>query len=110
MDLVTLSANFWTETVFSLILAGLGLLYRSMHKKIKHTQNEQIASKHGIQAILRDRIIQMYNFCHDKGYCSIYALENALSMYQAYKALGGNGTIDGLIQEMKDMPRRPSLE
>ena len=57
------------------------------------------------QAILRDRIIQMYNTYYiDKKYMPIYARESLDHMYKEYKALGGNGVIDGLVQKLYSLP------
>ena len=58
----------------------------------------------GVQALLRDRIIQAYNHYTDKGYCPIYGLENVESMYRQYHALGGNGAITELVDRLKELP------
>lgn len=110
MDFLTLTLKYWVEALFGLTLAGFGILFKTMYKKIKDTQSELVASKYGIRGILRDRIIQMYNYHSNKGYCPIYELENALSMYKEYKALGGNGTIEGLIQDLQKLPKHSPAE
>ena len=66
--------------------------------------SEQDAVKLGIQALLRDRIIQTYNHYSAKGYCPIYGLENAESMYLQYHALGGNGAITKLLEALRELP------
>jgi hypothetical protein len=60
----------------------------------------------GICALLRDRIIQGYNFYSGKGYCPIYAIENLTELYDQYKKLGGNGTISKLIDYIKALPTK----
>jgi hypothetical protein len=65
---------------------------------------EQEAIKLGIQALLRDRIIQSYNHYMDKGICPIYALENINALYTQYHALGGNGTITEIVKKLKNLP------
>ena len=46
-----------------------------------------------MRSMLKDRLIQAYNYRHDKGYFPIYARETFDEMYDAYHKLGGNGTI-----------------
>ncbi len=92
--------EYWVEVVFSGVLAIFGILYRSLHKKLK----EQEHIKLGVQAILRDRIISSYNQYMEKGYYPIYAQENVNRLYEQYHNLGGNGTVTHLVQELADLP------
>lgn len=61
----------------------------------------------GLQAILRDRILQACDRCLDKGYLPIYARENIEHMYKAYHGLGGNGTVTKLIDRIYQLPFEP---
>jgi len=92
--------RYWTEMLFSAALSLLGMAYKKLAKRLK----EQDAIKLGIRALLRDRIIQVYNHSYDLGYCPIYALENAVAMYEQYHALGGNGTVTELLDRLKELP------
>ena len=58
----------------------------------------------GVQALLRDRIIQAYNHYQEKGCCPIYGMENVLAMYKQYHNLGGNGAITELVEKLKELP------
>jgi hypothetical protein len=92
--------RYWIEVIFGLTSAGLIAAYKKLSRKVK----EQDAIKLGIQALLRDRIIQSYNHYQDKGCCPIYALDNVTALYIQYHALGGNGTVTELVERLKDMP------
>ncbi|MDF2591406.1 MAG: hypothetical protein K0S75_872 [Clostridia bacterium] len=92
--------KYWIEVLFGLICAGLVALYRKLQMKSR----EQDAIKLGIQALLRDRIIQSYNHYHEKEFCPIYALDNVTALYTQYHALGGNGTVTELVERLKDLP------
>ena len=70
---------------------------RSMFKK---QSEEQEAIRKGLKALLRDRIIQMYNHYFNQRCIPIYARDNISSLHEEYKALGGNGTIDGLVKKL----------
>ena len=69
-------------------------------KKIKN----QSAVQDGVRALLRDRIIQAHNHYAEKGYIPVYGMENVLAMYNAYHALGGNGTGTELYERVKKLP------
>ena len=84
----------WVGWLFAAMVPALGYVYAKI-----------IAIRAGLRALLRDRILQAYNHYHeDKGYCPIYALENVEEMYKQYHALGGNGTITKLVEELKELP------
>lgn len=85
--------KFWTEFAFTALAGGVTFLIK-----------KYMAMGCGIQALLRDRIIQAHNYYMDKGYCPIYAKENVEEMYKQYHNLGGNGTITKLYETMMAMP------
>lgn len=92
--------KYWLEVLFGLIMTGLTLAYRRLAEQVKRQKTVEM----GIQALLRDRIIQTYNEYEDKKYCPIYARENVEELYHRYHDLGGNGTITGLIDKLRELP------
>lgn len=104
MEIGPTAFEYWLEVLFGLIIAMMGWGYRILVKKFKKMQTEQIATKLGIQALLRDRIIGVYNHYSDKGFCPIYALENVLDLYKEYQALGGNGAVTKLMEDLIELP------
>lgn len=91
--------KYWLQVLFA---AALGLLTKAVRKEMK----DQKAIKLGVQAILRDRLIQSYNHHTEKGCCAIHDRENVLNMYNQYHNLGANGVIDGLVEEVMGLPVR----
>lgn len=67
-------------------------------------KKKNAAVANGMQALLRDRIIQSYNYYHDKGYCPIYARENIKKLYNPYHELGGNDVATDLVEELFELP------
>ena len=62
----------------------------------------------GLQALLRDRIIQAYNhYVQDRGWIPIYAKESIDACYKSYEALGDNGVIDNLMQQINELQNYP---
>lgn len=95
-NLLTYISQNWPAWVVASFVPVIGYLF----VKVK-------AVMMGVQALLRDRIIQAYNHYADKGYCPIYGKENVRRMYEAYHALGGNDVATKLKEELMDMRTEP---
>lgn len=93
----------WVEWLFMVISALLGLGYHRLSKQLADEKVKNEAIQDGIQALLRDRIIQSYNHYSDKGYCPIYGKENVKRMYDAYHVLGGNDVATQLKDKLLAM-------
>lgn len=95
--------EYWLEFIFSGGLFILGFFLRIAilrYKRLSLVEN-------GLQALLKDRILQAYNYNIQQGYCPICTLESICDMYEQYHALGGNGTITKLVNELKQLPTTP---
>lgn len=68
------------------------------------------ANDRGVQALLRDRLIQSYNYHTDKGYAPIYARENWENMWKQYHNLGENGVMDNLHEMFMSLPTEKQEE
>ena len=55
-----------------------------------HGKNK--AMREGLRSLLRAEIIRAYEKYTERGYCPIYAREPLTKVYEAYHAMGGNGT------------------
>jgi len=95
--------EYWIEALFGLITTLMGYFIRKLNKKV----TEMSAIKMGVQALLRDRIIETYNHYMEKGFCPIYARESLLEMAKQYYNLGGNGIVPTLIDKIKELPTSP---
>ena len=67
-------------------------------------QKEYEALKNGVQSMLRDRLIQSALSYEKQGWVDTKALENIGLMYSAYSALGGNGIVTKLFNEVQELP------
>ena len=97
--------KYWLEVAFGLIIAILTALYRKLAKQMQEEREKRKAADDGLQALLRDRIVETYNqYYVEKKYCPIYVKENVDSMYNAYHKLGGNGTVTSLKEKIDALP------
>lgn len=92
--------DYWIEMFFTVVTAMLGYSVKVLNKKI----NEQESIKLGVQALLRERIIQSYNYHMDLGFCPVYARESIEEMANQYYNLGGNGVIHQLMDKLGELP------
>lgn len=79
---------------------------QAREKAVKEREHNK-AVDNGVLALLRDRIIDRYNHYTDQEYIPIYGMENVLDMYEAYHALGGNGTVTKLIEDLRELRTDP---
>lgn len=62
----------------------------------------------GLKMALRDRIYQAYKYHMRNGYCEFADLSHADDLYKQYQALGGNGSVTKLMEDIHDLPTKPS--
>lgn len=85
------------------IIAGAVISYMFALYHAKKRENDALRA--GVQALLRDRIIQAYNhYVCEKGWIPIYAKESIDACYKSYEALGDNGVIDSLMEQLNELP------
>jgi hypothetical protein len=70
---------------------------------IKHMR----AVKLGLQAILRDRLLQAYHFYKQQGWASYDDKSNVKNLYDQYEALGPNGIMQRKHDSFLDLPEEP---
>lgn len=93
------------NSVINVMFGGVITLLITMYRQKK---KENDALKAGLQALLRDRIIQAYNhYVQDKGWIPIYAKESIDACYRSYEALGDNGVIDNLMEQINELQNYP---
>lgn len=75
-----------------------------VHRKI----NERLdLVEKSCKCLLRGDIIRTYNHYTEKHYLPIYAEENLDEAFSAYKRLHGNGTIEDLVADLKQLKHEP---
>lgn len=67
-----------------------------------HGKNK--AMREGLRSLLRSEIIRAYEKYTERGYCPIYAREPLTKVYEAYHAMGGNGTGTKFYNDTMDLP------
>ena len=72
--------------------------------KAEETQKRSDAIALGIQALLRDRLLQGYRHYEEKGWADYEDRLNMENVWQQYHALGGNGDMKDLRKTFRHLP------
>lgn len=105
-ELLDFALNYWRQALAGILSVGLGTLFRWLRKKLHESDLRQAAMEKGIQALLRDRIVQAYYYHMDRGWITLYGLEAIDKMYTEYHNLGGNGAISKLWEDIHNLEVR----
>lgn len=92
--------KYWLEVLFGVLSAQCASLISSLKKRKK----ENACLKSAICALLRDRIIGIYNRYSEKEYFPIHERENLAHLTAEYYALGGNGVVHELCEKLSALP------
>lgn len=76
-------------------------------KELKSTDGEL---KQGVQALLRDRLYELYGRCIRKRYATIEERNNFINMYKHYHNLGQNGVMDNIKEKFLSLPTKEQLK
>lgn len=96
--------NITEQLLGQLVNALGGAVIAYLWAVVRTRKRENDALKIGVQALLRDRIIQAYYYYTDKGWMPIDARESVDACYKSYEALGENGVIDDLMEQLHALP------
>ena len=75
--------------------------------KADEAQRRSDAIALGIQALLRDRLLQGYRHYQEKGWADYEDRANLENVWRQYHALGGNGDMNDLRNTFRHLPMTP---
>lgn len=101
------------------MISGIFALIVSRMLKKRDVKQEQIVAQNiemekqnkaimlGVQAFLRDRLLQGYKFYLSQGWADYDDRENLENIYAQYHALGANGIMDDMRNQFRSLPSQP---
>ena len=97
MEQVLWTVAGWAAT--SVIGAAVGSLVAAGRRR----GGEGAAMRKGMRSLLRHELIELHRvYAAGPGGCPVVVKEHAAQVYEAYHALGGNGTATALYEEIRD--------
>ncbi len=89
-------------------------LKRPLEKRVKDTEDanarveaQNAATMLGVQALLRDRLLQAFNHYLARGWIGADDRANIDNMYVQYEALGENNVISDIYNQVRALPSIP---
>ena len=96
--------KYWLEWVFGLLIAGLTWAIKKLSTRLRKEQAENQALRDGMKSLLMRQIQIDCEAAIADGFCPVETKTAIEGMYQAYHALGGNGIITNLRDDMLGLP------
>lgn len=91
--MIDLIIKYWVELLLTTLTGGVIYVFK-----------QYIGLKQGMQALLRNEIVRIYDKQMKMGYCSSYMKENIKDMYESYHLLKGNGLVTSMVSQLYDLP------
>ena len=89
-------------------------LKRPLEKRVKDSEDasarveaQNKATMLGVQALLRDRLLQAFNFYLARGWIEASERDNVDNMYTQYESLGENNGISDIYSQVRALPSIP---
>ena len=97
-------AKYWVEWLFGLLIAALTFVVRSISARLKREQAENQALRDGMRSLLRSQIETQCERALGDGWCGARLRGTISDLYTSYHALGGNGVITGIVEQVMGLP------
>lgn len=100
MDVVATILTACISTIVGVVVTAVVARFKLSGTKHKAVEN-------GVQNLLRAEIIRQQEKWVERGYCPVYAKDAVRREYETYHALGGNGVITDLYNDIIQLPETP---
>ena len=107
---MSVTATVITAIISCCVSFFLGGILTFVTARLKGVRKREKALQDGVESLLRSQLIEYHDKYTDRGFCPIYAKEAARRSYEAYHALGGNGVITSLYEEIMELPVGPKAD
>ena len=101
-----MEVNILQIVLGTVIPTAIGAILGFLGTKLKKNKNKDKAIEEAVQALLRNELIRRYREYKAKGEMTILDRENIEAMFKQYKNLGGNGTVEELMDELLEVPTK----
>ena len=85
--------KYWVELLLTTLTGGIAYVFK-----------QYIGLKQGMQALLRNEIVRIYDVQMKLGYCPSYMKENIKDMYESYHMLKVNGLVTSMVNQLYELP------
>lgn len=90
--------------IMDIILVVLPIMLGYVVWLLKEQKIDRDANSKGTMLLLRAKLIEYHSEWMERKYVTRHGLQNFLEMYDAYHALGGNGMVTHMKEEIEKLP------
>jgi hypothetical protein len=101
--IITIAISVTSAMLIFILQSVLKENHRLKQEKEAQEKQKENALENGVVCLLRVKLIEYHEKYMGLGSISSHGLQNWLKMYEAYKALGGNGMIDHMKAEIEEL-------
>lgn len=94
------------DIVITIITVSLPVILGYIVWLLKEQKKDRDANSKGTMLLLRAKLIEYHKEWTERGYITTHGIQNFLEMYSAYHALGGNGMVTHLKEEVEKLEVR----
>lgn len=96
----------WYSIIMTVITSSgiIGILTKAVLGRIKKIEQKNKALELGVQALLRDRMIYMYEKYAERGSVPLHVKDNFENIWTQYETLGQNGVMSGIHDDFMQLP------
>ena len=95
------------EYIMNIISVALPIILSALMSYVvfllKEQKKDRDANAKGTMLLLRVQLIEYHNKYVEEGEIPSYAYDNFVEMYEAYHALGGNGMVTKMYNEIQEL-------
>lgn len=91
------------EYIYEICTVSLPIILGYIVWLLKRQKRDRSANSKGTMLLLRVQLIDYHDKYMKKGEIPTYAYQNFCEMYEAYHALGGNGMVTKMFEDIKDL-------
>jgi hypothetical protein len=96
--------KYWVEVLLTGISSFVVFTYKRIKDRFKKQDEKREAIEKGVQALLRNELIQRFREYKLAGEMTLLDKENMDHMFTEYFNLGGNGMMQEVYTEFKEIP------
>lgn len=109
-EIITYISGHWVDWLFSAGYALLVFICGYLLKRMKKESRLNQAMREGIQALLRQQIIDFCLRYEEAGEVPVWAKQAEEKAYKAYEALGGNDVAHAMHNRFMELPPKSGNE
>lgn len=96
--------KYWVEVLLTGISSFVVFTYKRIRSKFQEQDKKREAIERGVQALLRNELIDKFRKYKLAGEMTLLDKENMEHMFEEYFNLGGNGTMQEVYVQFKEIP------